>query len=77
MIKFGIDVELTPEQAAAAEAHWGEDRLDALVADVQGTIKTFFDDLIKEDTEKTRDDEPEEEDGEEVYSLTPFTGCGD
>lgn len=69
MIKFGINVDLTPEQAAAAEAHWGEERMDAFVENVQGMTKKFFDDLIKEDTEKTRDDEPEEE--EEMCFVTP------
>lgn len=70
MIKFGINVDLTPQQAGACEAHWGEERMDNLVADVQGMVRRFFDDLIKEDTEKTKDDEPEEEE-EEMRFFTP------
>lgn len=50
-VSFTINVKLNEKQSETAIKHYGDARMDNFVADMQGTVRSFLDELTKEDEE--------------------------
>ena len=51
MVTMEIQVLLDEKQSERAFRHYGEERMNNFIADMQGTVRSFLDKLAKEDEE--------------------------
>lgn len=51
MVTMEIQVLLDEKQSETAFRHYGEERMNNFIADMQGTVRSFLDKLAKEDEE--------------------------
>lgn len=73
--KFCIEVDLNEELSKVALKHFEDERVRNMVADIQGTVKGFFETLAIEEVEPVEtvaDEENEKENKEEeLWLMTP------
>ena len=51
MVTMSIQVRLDEKQSETAIRHYGEERMNNFIADMQGTVRSFLDKWAKEDEE--------------------------
>lgn len=51
MVTMAIQVRLDEKQSETAIKHYGEERMNSFIADMQGTVRSFLDKWTKEDEE--------------------------